>query len=696
MSTAVHPATPIGPAVRPMPERGLGVSAPIAVVAAVCIVTWLAFGVSLADVLLFVGYALAFNLLPGCAAFVAIARPAGFGVRELAVGWGLGYGLEAGAFVLTAATGHRDLLPLYPVVVLVLAAPALWTLRGRLRIPRWTVAPSWTWGAAAVAVAAVLLTADGFFTQTPMPATAPGVDYSADVLAHLGFAAEALHHWPLQAPGLAGVQLHYYFLANTHMAAISQVTGIDLVTIAFRLYMVPMVLLLVVQLVALARAVGASAWAGVVAGALALLLGSLDPLPTVPTELLFTFPLSPSFLMGTIIWLPILILLAEHLDRRPEALRLPALLAIAIPLLFVCEGAKATSLPMTIAALALVGLWAFRRDRSRLPVVVGAGMACAAVILLFNALLYQGMTNSIGFHPLRAYLESQPFKLLDDRFDHSELGRVLLYPLALVFGTLRIAVTLLPGLAVLALRHRLITPPSRLLLLGAFLTGIAAMVLLTHPGTSQLYFFWPGYIAGAVLSAIGLVHVLGPRVAAMHLRRSWMLGGAALLALVLIIDMPVWDQTPKKSWSSLDDGVAYPHPNNNMTPQLYAGYAWIRDHTDVDDVLAVSQRFADAAHADPRYCEPSAFAERRAMLSCPSDGTSEYYGRLKGNPERFELNDAIFTAGSQDAVAFAAQKFGVRWLVADRLHGPIHPKVYRLGRIAFRNDEIAVIEVPRH
>ncbi|MCW3002078.1 MAG: hypothetical protein JWQ20_1376 [Conexibacter sp.] len=673
----------------------MGAPGPVLLVVGVCVATWLSFAVAPADAALFLGYALAFNVLPGCAAFVATARPARLGVRELAVGWGLGYALEAGAFVLTAATGHRDLLPLYPVAVLVLAAPGLWTLRHRFAVRRPAVAPAWTWGAAGVAVAAVLLTADGFFTQAPMPSSAPAVDYYPDVMAHLGFAAEALHHWPIEVPGLAGVRLHYYFLANTHMAAISQVTGIELPAVGLRLYLVPMLVLVPVQLVALARAVGATAWTGVVAGALVLLLGSTDPLPTVPTQLLATFPLSPSFLMGTIVWLPILILLCEALDRRPEAVRLPALVLVGVPLLIVCEGAKATSLPLTVCALALVAVWAVRRDRSRLPLIVGVGAACCAVIVLFNVVLYHGMTNSLGLHPLGGYLRSEPFRLLDDRLHHSPLARVALYPLAFVLGTLRLLIALLPGLLLLGLRGGLLRRPSRVLLLGAFLTGVGAMLLLTHPGESQLYFFYPGYIAGAVLSSAGLVAVLGPMVARIQVARTWVLAGAALAALVLIIDMPVWDQTQKKSWSTLDGGVTYPHANANMTPQLYAGYRWIRDHTDTDDVLAVSNLFADQRHSDPRYCEPPAFAERRTLVSCPSDGTSEYYGRLKGDTERFVLTQAIFANADRDALRFAVQKYGVRWLVADRIHTQVNPKVSELGRIAYKNSQITVIAVPR-
>jgi hypothetical protein len=697
MSTAVRPAPAAAAPSAPPAARaagGAGVAAPVATVVAVCVATWLAFDVPLRDVLLFCGYVLGFTLIPGCAAFLAIARPAGFGVRELAVGWGLGYALEAGAFVLTAATGHRGLLPVYPALAVALSLPRLWMPRGRLGLPRSrrSVAPGWAWGAAAVAVAAVLITADGFFTQTPMPSAGP-VDYSPDLMAHLGFAAEALHHWPLEVPGLAGLRLHYYFLANAHMAAVSQVTGIDLPMVAFRLYLVPMILLVVVQLVALARAIGATAWAGVVAGALALLLGSLDPLPAVPTELLSTFPLSPSFLLSTILWLPVLILLAERLDRRPEALRLPALAVVGIALLLAGEGAKATTVPLTAAALGLVGLWAVRRDRTRLPAIVGAGVACCAVIVVYNVVLYHGMTNSLGLHPLRVYLDSEPFRLLDDRLGGSPLGRVALYPLAFVLGTLRIVVTLLPGLVLLALRGRLTSPPSRLLLIGALVAGLAAMVLLTHPGTSQLYFFYPGYLAGAVLSAAGLVDALAPRLAGLRVRRGWALGGAAALGLVLIIDAPVSDHSPKQAWRALDGQVTYRQTHANMTPELYAGYRWVRDHTGTGDVLAVSNLFANADHTDPRSCEPSAFAERRTMASCASDGTNEPYGRLHGDLSRLRVNAAIFAQGNRDALAYAQQLYGVRWLVADRLHGRIDPKVYRLGRVRFRNSQVAVIEV---
>jgi hypothetical protein len=170
------------------------------------------------------------------------------------------------------------------------------------------------------------------------------------------------------------------------------------------------------------------------------------------------------------------------------------------------------------------------------------------------------------------------------------------------------------------------------------------------------------------------------------------LGSAAVLVLLLVIDMPVWDQTPKKAWGALDSVHTYPQANAGMTPELYAGYRWIRDHTATDDVFAVSTLYADKGRTDPRYCDPPAFAERRAMISCPSDGSSQFYGRLKGDQERLILNQAIFAQGSQEALDLAAKKYGVRWLVADLRHGKINPGVFSFGPVVFRNREVAVIQ----
>ena len=45
------------------------------------------------------------------------------------------------------------------------------------------------------------------------------VSYYADVVWNIAMAAEALHHWPLDVPSLAGVPLRYHYFADIDAAA---------------------------------------------------------------------------------------------------------------------------------------------------------------------------------------------------------------------------------------------------------------------------------------------------------------------------------------------------------------------------------------------------------------------------------------------------------------------------------------------
>src|SRR5262245_24489330 len=76
-----------------------------AVVVIALVVAWTAYQVSLRDALLFVGYEVAFIIVPGVVVFIALSGRIELGLRQIALGWALGYALEIGAFILTAATG---------------------------------------------------------------------------------------------------------------------------------------------------------------------------------------------------------------------------------------------------------------------------------------------------------------------------------------------------------------------------------------------------------------------------------------------------------------------------------------------------------------------------------------------------------------------------------------------------------------
>ena len=94
------------------------------------------------------------------------------------------------------------------------------------------------------------------FSQTPLPRDTTAVTYQEDTVFAISLAAEALHHWPLTIPSVAGEPLRYHVFADTHMAAISQVTGIDLSVVVMRLYEIPLLLLFSLQLILAGRRIG--------------------------------------------------------------------------------------------------------------------------------------------------------------------------------------------------------------------------------------------------------------------------------------------------------------------------------------------------------------------------------------------------------------------------------------------------------
>ena len=144
--------------------------------------------------------------------------------------------------------------------------------------------------------------------------------YAEDLLFHIAIAAEAQQHWPLQSPQVSGRTLHYHYFAHLHMAAIAQVTGIDTSIVVLRLYLVPLAALLLLQVALLGRSVSGLAWAGPVAAALVALVGEVDlvtpqlaPFLGITTILLWS---SPSYLLGLVIFVPLIAVLAGLLEPR--------------------------------------------------------------------------------------------------------------------------------------------------------------------------------------------------------------------------------------------------------------------------------------------------------------------------------------------------------------------------------------------
>lgn len=649
----------------------LATAAIVLAAAVLCLLT----GVALGDLAVFIGFQLAFLLVPGVVVYRALASRPGGVLRHVCIGSAVGYALELLVFIVTAALDARGWFLGYPAAVLLLGAPVAWRRHGVPRTVAAGFSPRQAWALGAVGACALALFAAGSVSQAPLPDGEPSVSYYPDLVWGMSFAAEAKHHWPMTTPQVAGEPLHYHTFVFVHMAAVSQATGIELAAVVLRLVPLSMLLLLVVQLAYAGRHLTRRAWAGPLAAALLLLVGDLDlgagrPAPFIGLFFSGLF-LSPTQLLGLVVFVPAVVVVRDILELDARTARLGDLAILAL-LLFACAGAKASILPVLFGGLLLFALWRWWQGVStgRLagPVML-TGLALAGSYLL----LYQGSRGASELGPLQSVLLVFPGSHFVGLAHEGLPWSLLAYPLATVVTVLALMLPLL-GLVWVLRRGRDPLTVTGAWLLGLLLASLAAFFTLALPGVSQLYFLWYGVVAGAFLSAGGLVAALTdwkdrPKAAV----RPLAVGAAAVAAIVLGADVDVpglplpivyvallvllgtmlvayalglldgrdWhpelallivaallaagaldgplDRLPALAKRALDPSETVhrspdPTSERGMTAGLARGLRWVREHTDSSAVLAVNNHLLIPARGDSLYFYYSALTERRVFL----------------------------------------------------------------------------------
>jgi hypothetical protein len=508
-------------------------AAPFALVAGVVIGLWLASGVGLGEIALFASYQLGFVAGPGWLLYRVLAREQSL-ARTIVFGWVLGYALEILAFLIASELGARALFPLYPV----LAAPLIPFALRRVRVHRADSSSnafpsSAVWTAAGVGVITLAYLGIVYFARTPLPWDLGRVTYDTDVPFSLGIAAEALHHWPLTDPNVSGLGVHYHIWAHLDLAATSQVTGLALPLILFRLAVFPLVLLFVGELLVAGRVFMGKAIVGAVAAGLLLLVGEVDPEPW------YSFPfigyffldvwLSPTFLLGLVFFVAALTLIGERI-KSGEAIR-PAwrewtLVAI---LLVACGGAKPPALSVLGGGVLLAGGWLWwERKRPDLNALT-AFAAIVAVFVTYYTVTYRHSVFGLGLHPFKSYGDMAWVHDL-----RSAIGDGAGWPLGVLLGALGLFGPALVGLvALFGLRRKL--DAGRVFLLAVLLAGLGAFTLVFQAGNGQVYFSHYGLVGGTLLAAEGLVLLLSRWQLGAVLRSAAAIGFATMAAIVTVV-----------------------------------------------------------------------------------------------------------------------------------------------------------------
>jgi hypothetical protein len=714
------------------------------------------YGVRARDIAIFGGYVACGLALPGMLWLRLLrGRPAHI-AEDLTLGLAVGYVAEIATYVAARWIGAPMLFLLWPLSTLALfvAIPGLrrhWRGSG-VRAPL-----AWSWSLAAMLGFVLIYSVQTVFVSQHLSGTdTPYVDMPF----HLALIGELRNHVPPQMPYVTGVPLAYHWFFYAEAAATSWATGIEPVTLLYRLSGLPMFVVFVVLTAFGARRLTGRWWTGPVAVAVALFGMVASPYawssnPVFDAQTLWSTWISPTNLFGLAMFAPIILVFLDLLQADSAVPRRHWLLLIL--LIFGCAGAKASLLPLLIAAglVAVAGVAIMRR---RLDRRAATGLVLAVLgLFLADVLIYRGSTDSVvvGLDALRE------FGAISDTGGQSAPGTaILVMPIAGLFIALVLWSFLWAGAYGLLIRAKVsLSDPRILLVAGVCAGGLGAVSLLSYPGESQQYFVRGAAGAFGILTAAGIAAVvparsrylpliacvavaaifgavvvqaivaLGPATAPVFSRYhlghvllliilpvTALLGVAGLACLVL--------RFAARKYTVLQGAVpllliavvmGFSLPNvagllrTPFTDATFNGPAvpgdgitaarWLRDHSDPNDPVATNLHCQGPAEVSPT-CDHlnfwvAAYSERRVLV----EGWA--YTSKASDPEAafwdpplLAANDIAFTDPSAAADAKLYDTYGVRWLFADLRIASLE-SIGRYADLRYRNGDFAVYELRR-
>ncbi len=408
------------------------------------------------------------------------------------------------------------------------AAPGL-VLCIALVVPRWRrralrISPRLTLGQRATTAIAlwvvVALAWSESMRSAPVSIEKP-VPINIDALFALALARRSQVQLPMSSPFVAGDDLPYHWFASADIGLTGTATGVDPWVVLAQVWY-PVVLALAALAVGgltciLSRRLWAGPLATLTAGAVSSLRGlsfSSRPLLIMNHDLWQ----SPTMVHGLLMTSTLLALLLALLRaRRYPGTMLVVSVATCTATLVVT---KSTQVPLIVAGLATAaGAAALHRRWSRALRLAAVTLGTALVGGVMSWWAFHGSTDGLSVHP-RSVIPLHTYAQRDPGLAASMLGLPDAGPgfstgdYVLVGGVLLIGLfsaTLYPLLAPLVAWRRL--PPGDPMvpaLGGSIVAGLAATLVLRHPGGSEIYFLVGTWPMVAALGSWGVVLLLRP------------------------------------------------------------------------------------------------------------------------------------------------------------------------------------------
>jgi hypothetical protein len=182
----------------------------------------------------------------------------------------------------------------------------------------------------------------------------------------------------------------------------------------------------------------------------------------------------------------------------------------------------------------------------------------------------------------------------------------------------------------------------------------------------------------------------------------WLWPGAITLIVVAALNTPL-DIAPHLIDRILAGQPPYVQAGKQVTPGIARGLTWLRDHSSPNAIVAVNnystgrRRRHGPLPAPDEYIY-SALAERRVFLEGWAYANRSFQlgegavlrGRKEPFPDRRRLNDALFKRADRRALRVLVDRYHVRYLVVDRIHGGATPRLGGLAVLAYGNSDISI------
>ena len=677
----------------PAPPDDAGLSgADLAVatlVVAATVGVWIAAGVTPGEVSAYLGYVAIAIALPGILLYRLAIRSDRIGLADLCLGVPVGIALQILGVVLLSSLGFRRAGWFAAPMVGVCSLVALRRRRrlgdASVRVHRGRLLEPLLIGGLCLSGVALLALRD--FPDHPLPRQigARGVAYYPDMPWHLGNVAAAKRSWPLRNPRIAGEPFRYHVGAYLFEAGASTVAGIDPATLLFRLDPVMLMMLLVVQLVWLAREYGGTTLIGVGAAYLVLLAGDASSLWRQTSALFFNLfvthlYLSPTYFFGLVLFVP-LVALSGRLAFSGQPRRSGDML-LWLLLLPACGLTKPTTMPVLAAAAAgFAGLhWLRFRTLPTPALLVGVG-AVAAFIAVWPAVVPPSAAElmTMKWNPLGTLRLTPIWKSLRDHTSTAAMIAIV------VAGH---APAILAGIAALAVRRRPLTDSGRWLLMLA-VAGAAPALLFTATGNGQLYFWFYGYTALAVMASTGFAQLLSrPRTAVTRLLLAGGLAAAMIGTLSIVFQSaPGVKDIMGARFRAFQRNPDHQVPGRpiQISAAVAQGLLWVARNTAPAAVVAVNDQ--------SRKYYYSALTQRAVLL----EGSAEVVDlfTIDSRAVREQALGRLFGEAGADAVCETARRFGVDYLVevkAAARSGP--PGAAPIpADVVFENGEVGIVSL---